>query len=71
MVVHRHTAEMCPAGKVRPDKEFSNKLKEQISKAGVKLVEGYDTPGHEMYIIIEAGNSSISLWPSFWKNWKR
>jgi len=26
MVFHRHTAEMCPGGNVRPDKEFAKKL---------------------------------------------
>jgi len=55
MVFHRHTAEMCPGGKVRPDKEFIKKLAEQIKKAGIKLIEGYiDGPGHEFYFVIEA-----------------
>lgn len=55
MVLHRHTAEMCPGGNVRPDKEFTTKLDKQIKETGVKLVEGYlDGPGHEFYIVIEA-----------------
>jgi uncharacterized protein with GYD domain len=48
---------MCPGGIVRPDKEFSKKLDEQMSKAGVKVVEGYlDAPGHEFYFVLEADN---------------
>jgi len=55
MVVHKHTAEMCPAGMVRPDKEFAIKLEEQFKKAGVNLIEGYfDGPGHEWFYVIEA-----------------
>lgn len=54
MVHHRHTAEMCPAGKVRPDKEFAARLDEQIRQAGVKFIEGYiDGLGHEFYFVIE------------------
>jgi hypothetical protein len=41
VIRHTHTAEMCPGGSVRPDKEFVTKLEEQISKAGVTLIEGY------------------------------
>ncbi|MCP8310288.1 MAG: hypothetical protein L6M37_01265 [Candidatus Methylarchaceae archaeon HK02M1] len=55
MVFHRHTAEMCPGGKVRPDKEFITKLDTQIKEAGIKLIEGYiDAPGHVFYFVIEA-----------------
>jgi uncharacterized protein with GYD domain len=59
MVYHRHTAEMCPGGKVRPDPQFMAKLKEQIKSAGVKLVEAYiDGPGHQFYLVIEADDST-------------
>jgi uncharacterized protein with GYD domain len=55
MVFHKHTAEMCPGGNVRPDKEFLTKLNEQIKDSGVNLIEGYlDGPGHEFYLVIEA-----------------
>ena len=59
MVFHRHTAEMCPGGSVRPDKDFVTKLNEQMQTDGVKLIEGYmDIPGHEMYFVIEAEDIS-------------
>jgi hypothetical protein len=55
MIYHRHTAEMCPGGSVRPDKEFLKKLNEQMANAGVNLIEGYiDAPGHEFHLVIEA-----------------
>lgn len=59
MVYHRHTAEMCPGGNVRPDKEFVGKLNSQIEESGVKLIEGYvDAPGHEFYFILETDDNS-------------
>ncbi len=59
MVFHKHTAEMCPGGNVRPDKEFATKLDEQIKKSGAKLIEGYiDAPGHEFYIVLEADDNA-------------
>ncbi len=55
MVYHKHTAEMCPGGSVRPDKEFLTKLDDQMKNAGVNLIEGYiDAPGHEFHLVIEA-----------------
>lgn len=55
MIYHKHSAEMCPGGSVRPDKEFVSKLSKQIEESGVNFVEGYvDGPGHEFYFIIEA-----------------
>ena len=55
MVYHKHTAEMCPGGLVRPDKEFLIKLEDQMKNAGVNLIEGYiDAPGHEFHLVIEA-----------------
>jgi hypothetical protein len=51
---------MCPGGSVRPDREFITKLEEQISKAEVRLIEGYvDGPGHEFYFIVEADDSVV------------
>ncbi|MFC1754095.1 DUF3303 domain-containing protein [Thermoproteota archaeon] len=59
MVRHTHTAEMCPGGIIRPDNLVLIKLKAQINKAGVKLIEGYvDGAGHEMFLILEADNVS-------------
>jgi uncharacterized protein with GYD domain len=59
MVYHKHTAEMCPGGKVRPDKDFISKLNDQIQESGVELVGGYiDGPGHRFYMVIEADDSS-------------
>jgi hypothetical protein len=58
VVYHRHTAEMCPGGKVHPDKEFMTKMAEQIKDAGVTLIEGYiDGPGHQFYLVVEADDS--------------
>jgi uncharacterized protein with GYD domain len=54
MVYHKHTAEMCPGGNVRPDKEFLLKLNKQIEESGVNLIDGYlDAPGHEFYMVLE------------------
>ena len=36
MIVAKHTAEMCAEGTVRPDKEFTAKLDEQMKKSRVK-----------------------------------
>ena len=59
IIYHRHTAEMCPGGKVHADKEFLAKIKEQIRNAGVKLIEGYlDGPGHQFYFVIETDDST-------------
>jgi len=58
MIHHRHTAEMCPGGNVRPDKEFLLKLNSQIEDSGARLIEGYlDVPGHEFYIVIDADDN--------------
>lgn len=59
IVYHRHTAEMCPGGNVRPDREFLTKLKEQTETAGVKIIEGYiDGPGHQFYLVVEADDNA-------------
>jgi uncharacterized protein with GYD domain len=51
---------MCPGGSVRPNREFLTNLEDQISKAGMKLIEGYiDGPGHEFILVVEADNSSV------------
>ena len=58
MIVTRHTAEMCPGGFVRPDKEFSNKIAESMKTSGVKLAEGYmDAPSHIFYFVVEADDN--------------
>jgi hypothetical protein len=62
MIVSRHTAEMCPGGIVRPDKEFSKKIESSMKKSGVKLVEGYmGAPSHVFYFVVEAdGNKALN-----------
>jgi hypothetical protein len=52
---HRHSAENCPAGTVRPDKELLSKLEANAKTSGLRLVEGYlDAPAHHFYFIVEA-----------------
>ena len=59
LVHHRHTAEMCPGGNVRPDKEFLLKLNSQIEESGVNMIDGYlDGPGHEFYFILETDDQT-------------
>jgi hypothetical protein len=55
MVTHKHSAEMCPGGSVKPDKQFMTKLQEGIEKNKVKLIAGYHhAPSHEFWFIIAA-----------------
>jgi hypothetical protein len=59
MIVAEHTAENCPGGIVRPDKQFTAKLDESMKKSGVKVVEGYlDGPGHVWYFIVDANDNT-------------
>ena len=59
MAVCKHTAEMCPAGIVRPDRKFATSLEEHIKKIGIDLVGGYlDGPGHEFYFLFETDDQS-------------
>ena len=59
MIEARHTAESCPGGIVRPDKEFTAKLDEQMKRSGVEVVGGWlDAPGHEWYFVIEADDNA-------------
>jgi len=52
---HEHSAENCPAGTVRPDKELLSRLEENAKTSGARLVEGYlDAPAHHFYFIVEA-----------------
>jgi len=52
---HEHSAENCPAGTVRPDKELLSKLEANAKTSGLRLVEGYlDAPAHHFYFIVEA-----------------
>ena len=63
MIVAKHTAEMCPGGIVRPDREFIRKTEESIKKSGANLIEGYmDAPGHVFYFVLEAAdNATINI----------
>jgi hypothetical protein len=59
MVVAKHSLELCPGGIVRPDKEFSTKLRESIKKSGVKEIAGYmDAPGHVFYFVLETDDNT-------------
>ena len=59
IVYHRHTAEMCPGGKVNPDRGFITKLQEQSKTAGVTIIEGYiDGPGHQFCLVVEADDNA-------------
>jgi uncharacterized protein with GYD domain len=61
MIIAEHTAENCPGGVIRPDKQFAAKLDESMKKSGVKVVEGYlDAPSHVWYFILDA-NDNASL----------
>lgn len=52
---HKHSAENCPAGTVRPDKEFLSKFEASAKTSGLRFVEGYlDGPAHHFYLIVEA-----------------
>jgi hypothetical protein len=58
LVVAEHTAETCPGGIIRPDKEFTARLDKSMKKPGVKVVEGFlDGPGHAWYFILETDNN--------------
>jgi len=58
MIVAKHTAEMCPGGIVKPDREFLKKLEEAAKKAGVNVVGSYlDAPGHTYYLVIETDSN--------------
>lgn len=60
--VARHTAEMCPAGVVRPDKELGAKIEKAAKAAGAKLVDVYlDAPGHTFYLLVDAA-TNVQLW---------
>ena len=59
MIVARHTAESCPGGVVRPDKEFTAKIEESMKKSGVKEIAGYlDAPGHVYYFVLETDDNA-------------
>jgi hypothetical protein len=59
MVVARHTAELCPGGVIRPDKEFTAKIEKSIKKSGVKEIAGYlDAPGHVYYFVLETDDNA-------------
>ena len=58
MVVAKHTAEDCPGGLVRPDKDFLAKIVENVERSGVTLTEVYlDAPGHVYFLIVDANDN--------------
>jgi hypothetical protein len=59
LVVAKHSAELCPGGTVRPDKEFRAKVAESMKKSGVKEIAGYmDAPGHVFYFVLETDDNT-------------
>ena len=59
MIVAKHTADACPGGTIRPDKQFTDKLDESMRKSGVKVIEGYlDAPGHVWFFVVEANDNT-------------
>ena len=67
MIVAKHTAEDCPGGLVRPDKDFLAKVVEHVESSGVTLTEIYlDAPGHVYFLIVDANDNealNIALEP--------
>jgi len=60
--IARHTAENCPAGIQKPNKEMGHQLEEAVKRSGAKLIEIYlDAPGHTFYAILDA-DSNNQLW---------
>lgn len=58
LVKAKHSADSCPGGAMRPNKEFTAKLDEGMKKSGVKRIAGYlDAPGHVFYFILETDNN--------------
>jgi uncharacterized protein with GYD domain len=59
MIIAEHTAETCPGGTIRPDKEFTAKLDKSMKNSGAKVIEGYlDGPGHVWYFVVEADDNT-------------
>lgn len=59
MIVAKHSAELCPGGVVRPDKEFTAKIERSMKKSGVKEIAGYlDAPGHVYYFVLETDDNA-------------
>ena len=55
IIDHTHAAEHCPAGTIRPYKEFTSDLNKAAAANDVKIIEGYvDGPGHHLYFVVEA-----------------
>ena len=59
VIVAKHTAENCPGGMIRPDKQFISKLYESMKESGVKLVEGYhDAAGHIFFFVVDTSDNT-------------
>jgi uncharacterized protein DUF3303 len=58
LIDHKHTADLCPAGILHPDREFLMKVEEKAKSSGIRLVDAYlDGPGHHFYFVVEAEKS--------------
>lgn len=59
MIIAEHTAETCPGGTIRPDREYTAKLDKSMKNSGAKVIEGYlDGPGHVWYFVVEADDNT-------------
>jgi hypothetical protein len=59
IIVAEHTAETCPGGIIRPDKEFTAKLDKSMKNSEVKVIEGYlDGPGHVWHFVVETDDNT-------------
>jgi len=55
VIIHKHTAEMCPAGVVRINKDWLKEVTNSFKNAKIKYLGGYaNSPNHEFFFIIEA-----------------
>jgi hypothetical protein len=58
MIVAKHTADDCPGGLLRPDKDFFTKVVEHVERSGVTLTEMYsDAPGHVFFLVVDANDN--------------
>jgi hypothetical protein len=55
MLDSKHSAETCPAGFIRPDKDWARRFDKAVKESGAKFVAGYlDAPGHHFYFLVDA-----------------
>ena len=58
MIIHRHTAEMCPGGNVKVDRDWLRKIKSSFRNSDIKFLDGYsNAPDHEFFFLVESNNA--------------